>query len=68
NHDGAAGLRKIVDRGGIGLVQEPATAEVPTMPTAAIRRVPEARVLPLAGIAAHLGSLRLPAATRREEG
>lgn len=67
NHDGSRGLARIVELGGTALVQDPATAEVPAMPMAAIRRVPEARVLPLAGIAAHLATLRLPAGVRREE-
>ncbi|HEX9107330.1 MAG TPA: chemotaxis protein CheB [Longimicrobiales bacterium] len=50
NQDGARGLRRIVDRGGSALVQDPATAESPTMPRAAAQAVPEARVLPLAEI------------------
>lgn len=36
NDDGARGLRRIVDRGGQALVQEPATAEVRTMPEAGL--------------------------------
>ena len=47
NQDGAAGLRRIADRGGLALVQDPATAESKAMPEAAIRSVPSARVLPL---------------------
>ncbi len=57
NEDGAAGLRRIVDRGGRAVVQDPATAEVRTMPAAAIRAVPGADVVPLEGIAAHLVAL-----------
>jgi two-component system chemotaxis response regulator CheB len=57
NEDGAAGLRRIVDRGGRGVVQDPATAEVRTMPAAAIRAVPEADVLALDGIAARIAAL-----------
>jgi two-component system chemotaxis response regulator CheB len=67
NHDGSRGLERIVELGGAALVQDPATSEVPAMPKAAIRRVPAARVLSLEGIAAHLATLRLPAAARREE-
>jgi two-component system chemotaxis response regulator CheB len=50
NADGARGLRRIVDRGGLGFVQSPATAESPAMPTAASNSVPEARVLTIAQI------------------
>lgn len=47
NRDGAAGLRRIVERGGAALVQDPRTAESPTMPAAAIAAVVRAPVLPL---------------------
>jgi two-component system chemotaxis response regulator CheB len=57
NADGARGLRRIVDRGGLALVQMPQTAESPTMPNAAIEAVPEARVLTIEQIAATLGLL-----------
>jgi two-component system chemotaxis response regulator CheB len=57
NEDGAAGLRRIVDRGGRAVVQDPATAEVKTMPAAALRAVPEAEVVPLDRIASRLGAL-----------
>jgi len=60
NRDGARGLRRIADAGGRAIVQDPATAEVPVMPAAAIALVPEAVVLPISGIAAHLGSLATP--------
>jgi two-component system chemotaxis response regulator CheB len=36
NEDGAAGLRRIADRGGLAIVQDPATAERRAMPDAAI--------------------------------
>jgi two-component system, chemotaxis family, protein-glutamate methylesterase/glutaminase len=58
NADGAAGLRRIVDRGGYAMVQDPATAEVRAMPTFAIRAVPEACVLPLEQIGPHLAAVR----------
>lgn len=66
NHDGARGLRRIVDRKGYAIVQDPRTAEVAVMPAAALRAVPEAEVLPLAEIAARLVSLQLPATAQRE--
>ena len=51
NADGARGLKRIVDRGGLAL------AESPMMPTAALRSVPGARQLTIPQIAATLGSL-----------
>jgi two-component system, chemotaxis family, protein-glutamate methylesterase/glutaminase len=47
NEDGARGLAHLVKRGGLALVQDPKTAEIPIMPEAAIRAVPTAEVLPL---------------------
>jgi len=57
NADGADGLRRISDRGGLAIVQDPTTAESPTMPAAAQSAVPRARILTLQGIAAFLASL-----------
>lgn len=54
NDDGTGGLRRIVARGGRGIVQDPATAEVATMPLAALRLVPEAEVVPLDDIGPYL--------------
>jgi two-component system chemotaxis response regulator CheB len=61
NADGSMGLRRIVSRGGLAMVQLPATAESPTMPQAAINAVPEARVLTIAEIAAAIAALPAPA-------
>ena len=36
NRDGAAGMKTIVDRGGVTIVQDPDTCLVPTMPKAAL--------------------------------
>jgi two-component system chemotaxis response regulator CheB len=47
NEDGARGLAHIVRRGGVALVQDPKTAEIPIMPLAAIKAVPDAETLPL---------------------
>jgi two-component system chemotaxis response regulator CheB len=57
NADGAEGLRRIASRGGLALVQEPATAESPTMPAAALKAVPNARVMTIAEIGALIGEL-----------
>jgi two-component system chemotaxis response regulator CheB len=57
NQDGSEGLKLIVSMGGTAIVQDPATAESPTMPKAAIAAVPKATVLPIAGIAPHLVKL-----------
>jgi two-component system chemotaxis response regulator CheB len=57
NSDGADGLRRISDRGGLALIQDPATAESRPMPEAARRAVPRARVMSLDGIVDYLGTL-----------
>jgi two-component system chemotaxis response regulator CheB len=57
NADGADGLRRISDRGGLAIVQDPATAESPTMPAAAQKAVPRARVMSLEGIVEFLATL-----------
>jgi two-component system chemotaxis response regulator CheB len=56
--DGALGLLRIKQRGGLALVQDPGEAESSAMPEAAMRTVRVDRVLPLAGIAGFLGRLR----------
>jgi two-component system chemotaxis response regulator CheB len=45
NADGAAGLRRIADAGGLALVQSVASAAYPTMPAAAAQLVPAARII-----------------------
>jgi two-component system chemotaxis response regulator CheB len=57
NQDGAEGLRHIVSRGGTAVVQDPKTAESPTMPRAALKAVPTATVLPMDEIAPYLVKL-----------
>ena len=54
NRDGSDGLRNIVARGGLAFIQDPATAEVETMPARARAAVPQARVLTLEQIAEQL--------------
>jgi two-component system chemotaxis response regulator CheB len=50
NDDGSAGLRRISDRGGVTIVEDPAGATSATMPRAALRAVPQASMLPLRDI------------------
>ena len=47
NEDGATGLARIKERGGVALVQEPTEAERPAMPEAAIAATVADAVLPL---------------------
>ena len=65
NDDGAKGLRRIADRGGFAIVQDPASAESPIMPRAALRVVSEAHVVPLDEIAATLARITTRPAHRR---
>ena len=69
NADGSRGLERIHDRGGLTFVQSPQTAESPTMPNAAIKCVPEARVLTITEIAQEIAALPVAAVhgTRRSE-
>ena len=57
NNDGAQGLKDIADRGGVTIVQDPASAEVPTMPNAALRLMNPTKVLDPQGIIDFLNSL-----------
>ena len=57
NADGADGLRRISDRGGMAIVQDPDTAESQIMPAAARRAVPRARVMSLDALVQFLVSL-----------
>lgn len=57
NSDGALGLAQIAARGGVAIVQDPATAERREMPDAALWATPEARVLALEQIGPALTQL-----------
>ena len=57
NADGANGLSRISELGGLAIIQDPKTAESPTMPAAAQQSVPRARVMPLARMGEYVGSL-----------
>jgi two-component system chemotaxis response regulator CheB len=52
--DGARGLARIKQRGGLALAQEPATAESAVMPAAAIAAVQVDHILPIARLSACL--------------
>jgi len=52
NADGAAGMARVHQRGGLTVVQDPADAQASTMPESAIKRSPPDLVLPLAQIGA----------------
>lgn len=66
NEDGAAGLRRIADRGGVSIVEDPHLAVSPIMPQAALRAVPTATVLPLTQISSELVRLANDGASRRQ--
>lgn len=57
NADGARGLAAIKERGGVAIVEEPATAAYRAMPEAALQASTVNRVLPLGEIAPYLNSL-----------
>lgn len=61
NNDGSRGLKKVKEQGGLTIVQDPATAEVPQMPAAAIAVVNPHYILPLGKIVPFL-VLKNPAA------
>jgi two-component system chemotaxis response regulator CheB len=60
NHDGADGMCRVRERGGLTVVQDPIEAQASAMPEEAIRRCAPDLVLPLAGIRALLPMLRNP--------
>jgi two-component system, chemotaxis family, protein-glutamate methylesterase/glutaminase len=68
NADGARGLRRIQDAGGLTFVQTPESAEVAVMPTAAAAAVPEAEQVTLEALAERLIAIsngQRPAERRR---
>lgn len=54
NQDGAAGLKQIVELGGMAIVQRPETAYSPVMPESARKACPEAHLMDLSEIAVFL--------------
>lgn len=59
--DGAQGLRTIAARGGVAIVEDPASAECAVMPDAARAATPTATVLSLSRIADYLAALAVGA-------
>lgn len=57
NHDGAAGLKAILDAGGAAIVQNRAEAYATAMPDAALEAVPSATIMNLDALASYLSSL-----------
>jgi len=57
NADGSAGLRRMADAGGLAVVEDPASAEMPVMPKAALEAVPTARVFTIERMAEFLRQL-----------
>ncbi len=57
NADGAAGLAKVKEMGGLTIVQSPETAEVATMPLAALKSTKVDHVLKLSEIGSFLSDL-----------
>jgi len=60
NDDGARGAREVKNRGGFVIVQDPKTAEAPSMPEAAIAAAAVDRILPLDRIGPFLVELCSP--------
>ena len=63
--DGAGGLATVVRLGGVAVVQDPASAEHPSMPRRALRAVPGAEVRPADEIGAYVADLVRGSADRR---
>lgn len=68
NADGARGLKRIIELGGIGLVEDPASAQYAAMPQAAITQALPQFTLPLAALEKALGGLSRSDTVQRTEG
>jgi two-component system chemotaxis response regulator CheB len=66
NFDGSKGLKRVKQRGGLAVVQEPAEAEASQMPRAALAATEVDHVVPLAGIAPLLEQLATAPAAAQE--
>ena len=58
NHDGAAGLKAVIEAGGAAIVEDPAEAYASAMPEAALEACPSAKTMTLAAVASYLSNLR----------
>src|SRR5204862_1817657 len=65
NEDGARGAKRIKERGGLVIVQDPTTAEAPEMPSAVAAAVKVDQVLPLEAIASYLADVCRTAVSRK---
>ena len=68
SRDGAAGLRRIKENGGIAIVQDPATAEFPAMPSAALGETQVDHVLSITEIGRRLAMIGRPLSPLRQPG
>jgi two-component system chemotaxis response regulator CheB len=57
NHDGAAGLKAVLEAGGVAVVEDPVGAYAQAMPHAALDACPTATIMKLDAIALYLSSL-----------
>ncbi len=67
NADGSAGLRRMADAGALTVVEDPASAEMPVMPKAALVAVPTARVFTIERMADFLRELPTVHVAQRPE-
>ena len=68
SRDGAAGLRRIKENGGLAIVQDPADAQSPAMPSAALTETAVDHVLKLTEIGELLARLGGPVVGKRKDG
>ncbi len=66
NNDGSRGLRKVKERGGLAIVQDPKTALVGEMPRAAIAAAPVDHILHLEEIGPFLVKMANPVVSKEE--
>ena len=65
--DGVSGLAEIKRQGGVAIVQDPATALFPSMPTNAVERVDVDHIAPLGGIPSLISASRSPNVIAQKE-
>ena len=57
NNDGSEGIAKIMEKGGVAIIQDPSVSEYPAMPVAAIKRNPTAFIYTPSQILHYLDTL-----------